>query len=200
MLTLYHTAGTRALRPRWLLEEMALPYRLEVVDLFGGEGRSTEYRRIHPLGQVPALAVDGRTMFESGAICAWLTEAYPQCGLAPPLDSPWRPVYQQWMYFAAATLEPPLWEIVLHTQLLPETARSEAAVALARRRIAPVLGVLSDALTDAQYIAGDRFTTADIMVATPLLWNVAQTAAYPALQRYVERMRQRPAFVRATED
>ena len=199
-LKLYYAAGTRALRPRWLLEEMELPYQLVSVDLFGGEGHAPEYRRIHPLGQVPALEVDGRVMIESGAMCAWLAESYPEYELAPSLNSPWRPVYQQWMYFAVATLEPLWWEMILHTSLLPEALRSQAAVELARRRAEPVLEVLGGALADTPYIVGECFTAADIMIVTPLLSKLGLTTGSPVLQNYVERLRQRPAFIRATTD
>ena len=199
-LKLYYTAGTRALRPRWLLEEMGLPYQLVPVDLFGGEGHSPEYHRIHPLGQVPALEVDGKVMIESGAICAWLTEYHPEYGLAPPLNSPLRLVYQQWMYFAVATLEPLWWEITLHTVLLPEASRSQAAVKLARHRIEPVLEVLDGALVDTPYIVGDCFTAADIMLVMPLLSQLGLTRGHPVLQNYVERMKKRPAYIRASAD
>ena len=196
---LYHAAGTRSLRPRWLLEEMGLSYQIVPVDLFGGEGQASEYRSIHPLGQVPALEIDGKVMFESGAMCAWLTELYPEFGLAPPLGSPWRLEYQQWIYFAAATLEPPLWDMLLHTWVLPEEWRSTGAVELGRHRAKQVLEVLSGVLSERAYIVGEGFTTADIVIATPLLWETGVTGDYPVLQDYVGRLTQRPAYRRAAQ-
>ncbi|MCB1786287.1 MAG: glutathione S-transferase, partial [Gammaproteobacteria bacterium] len=80
-LVLYYQPGTRALRVRWVLEELALPYRLERIDLRKGEGNTHAYRAIHPLGQLPALQVDGEVMIESGAIVHWLAETHPEQGL-----------------------------------------------------------------------------------------------------------------------
>ncbi len=61
-IKLYYTHRTRSLRPRWTLEELGLTYQLALIDLFGGEGDTPAYRRIHPHGSVPALEIDGRVM------------------------------------------------------------------------------------------------------------------------------------------
>ena len=57
-MKLYFAPKTRATRPRWMLEELGVPYELVTVDLEAKENRRPEYLRVHPLGQVPAL-VDG---------------------------------------------------------------------------------------------------------------------------------------------
>jgi glutathione S-transferase len=106
-LTLYYMPRTRAERVRWTLDELGLDYRIERIDLFKGEGNRADYRAVHPMGQVPALLVDGQAMFESGAIVQWLAEAIPGSGLAPPLDHPARRAFDQWMYFAATSPERP---------------------------------------------------------------------------------------------
>jgi glutathione S-transferase len=69
-IELYYTPHTRSLRPRWLLEELEIPYTIHPVDLFGGERNPT-----HPLGSVPSMRVDGEWMIESGAMCHWLALA-----------------------------------------------------------------------------------------------------------------------------
>ena len=61
-IELYHTPATRSCRPRWLLEELRIPYRLRPVDLFGGERNP-----VHPLGSVPAVRIDGETLIENAA-------------------------------------------------------------------------------------------------------------------------------------
>lgn len=82
-IKLYYTPHTRAVRPRWLLEELNIPYQLEHIDLFAGEGQSRDYLKINPLGAVPAMEVDGEIMLESGAMCRWLTDRHIESELAP---------------------------------------------------------------------------------------------------------------------
>lgn len=196
-IELYHTPHTRSLRPRWLLEELEVPYILHPVDLFGGEGRSAAYRKINPLGSVPAVKIDGKPLLESGAICHWLTDCHPDRGLAPAPGDPHRARYEQWMFFVPGTLEPPAFDIVLHTLLLPEKRRIEAVVPFAQRRYHAVLKVLNEKLEENDYLLGERFTTADIMTGSTLLWLPEQLERYPALVAYSKRLTRRQAYQRA---
>lgn len=199
-ITLYYTPRTRSLMPRWLLEEMQLPYKIEAIDLFAGEGESESYRKINPLGAVPALKVDGRLMLESGAICHWLTDQFADKGLAPAISDVARMDYEQWMFFAQASLETSPWIAFLHSRLLPEAQRVEAIVPWAMRYYRRFLKVLNDELTGKEYLLGQQFSTADIMVGAVLMWTPEAIAKYPELIDYVQRLKQRPAYQRATED
>ena len=76
-IKLYHTPETRADRVRWLLHELDIPYELVRIDLFSGQTNTAEYKKIHPHGLVPAIDIDGHIMFESCAICHWLTDMFP---------------------------------------------------------------------------------------------------------------------------
>jgi len=100
-IELYYTPHTRSLRPRWLLEDLGIAYTLRPVDLFGGERNPA-----HPLGSVPAMRIDGETMFESVAMCHWLADRFPEKGLAPAVVDVSRRAYEQWMFFVPGTLEP----------------------------------------------------------------------------------------------
>lgn len=197
-ITLYYTPGTRALRPRWLLEELGLDYDLETVDLFGGQGRTPGYRAIHPLGQVPALRVNGDVLIESGAICHWLADHYAGAGLAPPHGDPARIRYEQWMAFAPGSLEPPSFYALLHSRILPEAQRVPAFVPWAQERYAQAVGAVADALGDRTWLLGDRFTAADIMVGSTLMWLPDALAGHPNLRGYVGRLKERDAYRRAT--
>src|SRR5215471_12778214 len=105
MLTLYHSAQSRSVRPRWMLEEIGAPYELRRLDLMAGEQKRPEFLKINPNGAVPAL-VDGDTaLFESAAICEHLADRFPEKRLAPPLGTPARGHYYQWIQFATCTLE-----------------------------------------------------------------------------------------------
>jgi glutathione S-transferase len=202
-LTLYYMPRTRAVRVRWLLEELQLPYQLETVDLFRGEGNSPQYRAIHPLGMIPALGIDDDIMVESGAICHWLADQHPDRALAPSPDSPQRREYEQWMYFAVTTLELPAWEIVLHGKVLPEVAADRAVseiIPFATARYREVLAMLDGHMGGREYLVNNIFSAADIMTGYTLMWLPDLLAPFPALLDYTRRLSGRPAFIRANRD
>jgi glutathione S-transferase len=193
-IELYYSAHTRASRPRWLLEELELPYTLHPVDLSAGERNPT-----HPLGAVPSIRIDDNILFESGAICHWLTDRFPEQGLAPAINDPQRTRYEQWMFFTPGTLEPPAFDILLHTFILPEPQRVAAIVPFARRRYEGVLHMLSDELDHHGFLLGSAFSTADILLATTLNWLPDLLKPYPALQAYLTRTTARPSWLRAQQ-
>jgi len=199
-IKLYYTPRTRAHRPRWLLEEMGLSYQLENLDIFSGEGMTKEYRAIHPHGSVPAIDIDGEVMFESGAICHWLTDQFPEHKLAPAMDDPLRRIYEQWMFYAPGTMEPPFMMAVMHEFLLPESRRVPEIIPWAKKQYVFVLRVLEKELKNRDYLVGNRFTTADIMVGTYLIWSEKYLERHEALQAYVQRLIERPACQRALDD
>ena len=193
-IELFYTPHTRSSRPRWLLEELAVPYRLRPVDLFGGK-RNPQ----HPLGSVPSVSIDGETLIESGAICHWLADCFPEKGLAPATTDPRRARYEQWMFFVPATLEPPGFEVLLHTQILPEAKRIAAIVPFATAGYQRVLRMLAKELDHDGYLLGEQFTCADIMLGTTLTWLPGLLEDYPPLLAYTARVTARPAYRRAIE-
>ncbi|MDH5766371.1 MAG: glutathione S-transferase family protein [Gammaproteobacteria bacterium] len=199
-ITLYYTPQTRSVRPRWLLEELGVPYQLEHIDLYAGGGESEAYKAINPLGAVPALKVDDDVMLESGAICHWLTDIFIDKGMAPHIDDRSRMAYEQWMMFSQATLEMQPWLIFLHSRVLPESQRVEAIVPWALRYNRRFLKMLNDELTGKNFLLGDQFTTADIMVGSTLMWLAEALNKYPDLIDYVQRLKQRPAYIRAINE
>jgi glutathione S-transferase len=191
-IELYYTPRTRSLRPRWLLEELDVSYRLRPVDLFGGERNP-----VHPLGSVPAIRVDGDIMFESGAICQWLADRFPEKRLAPEPAAAQRMAYEQWMYFVPGTLEPPAFDILLHSVILPEKRRVPEILPFASRRYQAALGAVDKALEGRSYILGEDFSAADIMLGSTLLWLPELLADHPGLPEYAARVSDRPAYRRA---
>jgi glutathione S-transferase len=193
-IELYYTPHTRSVRPRWLLEELAAPYSLRLVDLFGGEQNP-----IHPLGSVPAVRIDGETLIESGAICHWLADCFPEKNLALAPTDPRRAFYEQWMFFVPATLEPPAFDVLMHTQILPEKERVEAIVPYATKRYQRVLKMLAKELDHDGYLMGEQFTAADIMMTTTLSWLPELLEEHPSLLAYTQRATARPAYQRAIQ-
>ena len=198
-ITLYYMPHTRAIRPRWILEELGLPYQLHHIDLFAGEGETEAYKKINPLGAIPALKVDNKIMLESGAMCHWLADLYPEKKLAPALHDEQRMAYEQWMYYSQATLEMQPWLIILHSKILPEAHRVDDIVPWASARHDKVLALLSDDLQHGGYLLGDNFSAADIMVGSTLMLLSDVTEKFSVLQAYVEKLQARPAFQAAVK-
>ncbi len=195
-LTLYGLNKTRSMRPQWLLEELDLNYNYVEVDIFQGKGATKEYLKIHPYGQVPALDVDGKVIFESGAICHWLTDQFPEKRLAPTMDSPQRMEYEQWMFYATATLEPPAFNYMLHTQILPEAKRVEAIAQWNKKQYTYIIKILNRLLKDKPYLLGDHFSTADIMVGYLLFWFPDSLQQFSTLEKYCARLARREALLK----
>ncbi len=196
-IKLYFTPHTRAVRPRWLLEELKVPYQLQTIDLFNGEGQTDEYKKIHPLGAVPAMEVDGEVMLESGAICHWLADHFIEAGLAPPIGGTKRSKYEQWMFFAQATLETQPWLVLLHSKILDKSKQVKEIVPWALQRHENILKMMNDALVDQDYLLGDEFSAADIMMGSILMMLPDTLTKFPDLMAYVQRLKERPAFQQA---
>lgn len=200
-MKLYHSARSRSARPRWLLEEIGEPYELVRLDMSKGEHKSPEYLKIHPHGVVPALVDGDLKMMESAAICMYLADKFPQKRLAPPVGTPARGLYYQWMVYTMATLEPPVLQIFMNTVMLPEEKRSAAAVDEARKTFAGVANTLTQALAGKKFLLGDDFSAADVMIGSTLAWGsfMGLLAGQPVLEEYIKRLSERPAYQRAQD-
>lgn len=195
-LKLYGLKKTRSMRVQWLLEELGLDYEYIKIDIFQGEGMTKEYKKIHPYGQVPALEADGNIIFESGAICHWLTDQFPQQGLAPALNDPLRTEYEQWMFYTPATLEPPAFNYMLHSQILPDDQRVKAIAQWNEKKYIYLLKTLNRLLKDKKYLLGEQFSTADIMLAYLLFWFPEILKKFTVLQDYCQRLGKRDAYLK----
>jgi glutathione S-transferase len=202
MLKLYHSRQSRSVRPRWLLEELGVPYELVTLDMQKGEHKTPAYMKVHPHGAVPALVDGDLQIFESAAICAYLADKFPEKRLAPAPGTAARGLYYQWMVYAIATLEPPVIDVFMHTVMLPETQRSPAAIEAARKKFADVASVLEQALGTRPFLLGDQFTAADVMVGSTLGWAqmLGLLEGRKTLQQYVQRLSERPALQKAQGD
>jgi glutathione S-transferase len=202
MLKLYHSPQSRSVRPRWLLEEIGAPYELVKLDFHKGEHKTPAYMKVHPHGAVPALVDGDLQLFESAAICAYLADKFPEKRLAPPLGTPARGLYYQWMVYAIATLEPPVIDVFMHAAMLPETERKPAVLEAARKKFADVATVLEQALGTRPFLLGEQFTAADVMIGSTLGWAqmLGLLEGRKTLQEYVQRLSERPALQKAQAD
>ena len=199
MLTLYYAPRTRAVRVRWLLEELGLPHELRRVAF---KPPTKPFTQDVPLGKIPVIEDGDVTICESGAIVEYVLERYGNGRLAPAIGSPLRGEFLQWLHFAEATAFPPLGIIVWHTLFRQDADQVPSVIASARERADAALEFVEKALAGKTYLLGDDFSAADVMMGFTLA--AARDLGvlderYPLLNTYLVRLEARPAF-RAAND
>jgi glutathione S-transferase len=196
-MKLYAAPRTRAVRIAWLLEELGLPYDLEVVDFKPTTSRF--FIQNTPTGKIPTLEDGDVVMCESGAIIEYILEKYGEGRLAPRPGTPERAAYLQWLHFAEATAFPPLGVIIWLTVYRDDAEDYPQVVGDARYRVLTVLDQIEDRLEDNEYLAGSEFTAADIMMGFTLF--VALTLGFledhPNLKDYLTRLQERQGMQNA---
>ncbi len=192
-MQLYEFPPTRSIRPRWVLQELGVPFESVIVDPRRGELRSPGFLKLNPAARLPVLVDGERVLNESVAICVYLAEKYPHGGLMPT-EFGARSEVNRWLWFTVTELEQPLWRMARHTLLYPEERRSPADVALAREDFAPMAAVVEQHLDGRQFGAGESFTVADIVLAYTLDWASEEDllGPLPRSRAYLERMYARP--------
>ncbi len=195
-LTFYTNPMSRGRIVRWMLEEVAQPYRTEILG-YGETGtKAPAFLAINPMGKVPALRHGDHVVTEGAAICAYLADAYPDADLAPPPGSAARAAYYRWLFFAAGPLEAAVTDKVLGVVVPPGRERM-----VGYGSFADLVDALDGAVAGGGYLAGDRFTAADLYLGSQIGWGMmfGTLEKRPAFQRYWARLSQRPAAVRARE-
>src|SRR6476646_6479280 len=99
-LVFYTNPMSRGRIARWMLDEVGQPYRTEILE-FGTTMKDPAYLATNPMGKVPAIRHGETVVTEGAAICAYLADAFPQAGLAPPPGSKLRGPYYRWLFYAA---------------------------------------------------------------------------------------------------
>ncbi|MDH3201332.1 MAG: glutathione S-transferase family protein [Myxococcales bacterium] len=195
-LTLYFHPRTRSTRPRWLLEELGVDYDVELVKLFEGAHKTSEYLTIHPLGRVPALRHGDDVMFESLGICLYLADRFPQAGLAPGITDLHRAEYCQWMAFSTSTLEPVLFAVLLDKGKDPERLKE------AQRDFAAIVELFEATLRNRLFLLGEEFSAADVMNGAMMAWAYKSSLLTPGsgVEQWVQRITARPSYQRAHAD
>lgn len=186
----------RDLRVRWALEEVGQPYTVQLIGLEDKD--SAAYRAKQPFGQVPAMEEDGFTLFESAAIVMRIAE---KSDALMPTDSEARSRVIAWMFAALNTIEPYIQNLTIHDlhDAKEDWAkqRRPGLLDLAQKRLA----ALADFMKDRDYLEGNRFTAADLLMTTVLRIprHIDLIASMPVLEAYRLRCEARPAFKRALD-
>ena len=185
---LYHLPRSRSTRVLWTLEELGEPHELSIMTR--EETRGAEHRTRHPLGRVPAITDDGEHLFESAAIVLALADRDAQGRLSFPLGSRERELVYQWAFFAMLELEAPT--VIARDEKERDPQRSAAA----RDRVREAAAAVESALEGREFIVGDRFSAADIVLGSVLVFARDQgllEGGFPAISRYTDALIARPA-------
>jgi glutathione S-transferase len=190
-ITLYGSIFSRTYTARWMLAELDLPYRLEVVDIRKNEQKSADYLKLNPMGKVPAITDHGALITETSAICLYLADRYGYGVLAPTIEDPLRGPYCRWLVYSTAVLEP---GIYMKDWPDPDKGRG-----VGWGTYDTVMDVIERALAPGPYLLGERFTAADVAfgaVFTVAMFN-KRLPERPAFVAYNDRLSARPACQRA---
>ncbi|RAI04172.1 glutathione S-transferase [Acuticoccus sediminis] len=192
-IVLYTNPMSRGRVARWMLEEVGVPY--DVVYLTYGEAGmgGAEYRAINPMGKVPAIRHNGETVTETAAICAYLADAFPEAGLAP--EPGHRGAFYRWLFFGAGCIDPAVIAKALDFQVPPEREAAAGFGSFQR-----TFDTLEAALSAGPYLAGDKFTAADLYVGAQLNWGMGFNIIEPrpVFKDYAGRLTARDAYKRAS--
>lgn len=187
MLTLFHAPMSRSTRVVTLLEEMGLRDRVSIVttDIPRMDGTGApDSANPHPEKKVPLLNDAGALIWETGAVMLYLTDLFPEAGLAPSVGSPQRGNYLKWMFWYGSVMEPVL--------ILDAAGLSHPYLTKAIRGVPEVTARIREALKAGPWILGDQFSAADILIHSPYAW-FDNTPDDPLIRDWVDRCKARPA-------
>jgi len=191
-MKLFWSPQTRSSRAVWLLEEAGVDYEIEEVDIRSPDRRdSTEFQAASPMGKVPALVDGDVRMSESAAIALYVADRYCPGRLAPAIDDTNRGKFLYWLMFTPAVIEPAMSE--KFNKVEPNRSRSGWG------DFDSMIETLEKALEDRQWLLGERFTAADVLVGSSVvfmrMFEMLDDA--PILADYADRCLARPAYSKA---
>lgn len=190
-LVFYTNPMSRGRIARWMLEEVGAAYETRYVR-YGEEMNGPDYLAINPMAKVPAITHGGKTVTECAAICAYLADAFPDAGLAPPPAE--RADYYRWLFFAAGPVEAAVTDKAMGVEV-PEDKQGMAGYGTFDKMVEG----LTYAVNQAPYLCGERFSAADIYLGSQVGWGLMfeTLPKRPELVAYSERVHARPARERA---
>lgn len=194
-LVFYTHPMSRGRIARWMLEEVGQPYRTEILD-YATTLKAPAYLAINPMGKIPAITHGEVVVTEAAAICAYLADAFPEAGLAPPLGDKRRGPYFRWMFFAAGPVEGAMAARGLGVEVKPDQKRM-----VGWGDQADLMNGLETAIKGRDFILGDRFSAADVYFGSHIGWGMqfGLVEKRPIFEAYNARLQNRPANIRARE-
>jgi glutathione S-transferase len=204
MLKIYGYAQSINVRKvLWTCEELDLPFERED---WGASFRSTsepQFRALNPVGMVPVIDDDGKIVWESNVIVRYLAASRGRADLLPP-DPAGRARVEQWMDWQASDFNNS-WRVVFQALVRRNPAfQDKAAIDASADLLNLMVGIIDAELArTGNYIAGERFTVADIAIGLSLhRWRSVPMprTQYAHVDEYLGRLLQRPGFVRYGRD
>lgn len=194
-LVFYTHPMSRGRIARWMLEEVGEPYRTELLD-YATTLKAPAYLGINPMGKVPAIRHGDTVVTEAAAICAYLADAFPRAGLAPPPGDRHRAPYYRWLFFAAGPIE-----AATSNKALGFAVPKERQRMMGYGCFEDVMRTIEEAVSRNEYLAGDRFTAVDLYVGCQIGFGMqfGMIEKRPAFEQYWARISSRPAAIRARE-
>ena len=198
-LKIYGTAASRAARPLWLAHEMGLAHEHIPLPFTGGATRTPEFLAINPNGRIPVVDDDGVLVWESMACVLYLAERFkaPGVPLLAAQDHAEQAEILRWSFWVVTECEKDALAFLMHRILMPADRRKPQLADDAERHLLVPLRVLDQHLQSRPYLAGGRFTAADICVASVLAWvqgAAALMAQCPRVDDWLQRCLSRPAY------
>jgi glutathione S-transferase len=190
-LVLYHHPFSRAANVVWMLEELEAPYELRYVDLMAGAQKAPDILALNPMGKLPILVDGDQVVTEAAAIGLYLADRHAYGRLAPRVDDPQRGTYLRWSFFAPSVIEP--------GAMAKNAGWSFKESQAGWGSFDAVLTAIDRAVADRQYLLGDSFSMADVVLGGTLRYMLGfkLIEPRPAFTAYAERLGARPALKRA---
>ena len=192
-LKFYTNPQSRGQIVRWMLEEVGQPYDTEILT-YDGTLKGDAYRAINPMQKIPAIVHNGKVVTEVAAICLYLADAFPDAGLAPPPAD--RADYYRWTFFASGPIEAAFSNKVAGWEPTPERERMFGYGNFDR-----AVDTMEQAVTGKRFIAGDKFSAADVVVGSQigfmLMFKLLEPR--PAFTAYIASVTDRDAWRRGKQ-
>jgi glutathione S-transferase len=213
-IIVHHLENSRSHRVLWLLEELGLPYRIERYARDPETMRApAELEAIHPLGKSPVVTIDGEVFAESGAILEHLVDVFGEGKLRPAPGTDASRRYRFFLHYAEGSFMPPLLvklitgvvrkaKVPFFVKPIANAIVSKIDEGFADPEIKRHLRFLESELEGRTFLTGEELTAADIQMSYPLAAAATRGGlgrGYPKLTRYLERLREQPAYARAVE-
>lgn len=197
MIKIYGSPRSSAGRVYWLMEELGLTYERMPLNMSQREHKSPEYLKLNPNGKVPCLVDGNYIIWESMAITQYLTAKYN--GNSPLLPKTPEEVghIAQWSFWSILEMQKHAVEWLIQVMFMPADKKDPSIIERAQKSLIPLFGILNQALENKNYLVGNRFTLADLHVASVV--NVAvslgfDTTPYPQVHSWAKACQDRPAW------